>query len=141
MDLACTNLQMANVSKMNKIVYTKVFLKQLGQTTSEQNVKAMIPIWWYNTRDKEIGGLRLTDAGMDVLIEIGLATYDIPYPIDMPVTTQVIIFLDQFIDCPYYLTPKSITVTNEKKAVELTLFSGDLRKYGLTKAMNRSKNG
>ena len=126
---------------MNKIVYTKVFLKQLGQTTSEQNVKAMIPIWWYNTRDKEIGGLRLTDAGMDVLIEIGLATYDIPYPIDMPVTTQVIIFLDQFIDCPYYLTPKSITVTNEKKAVELTLFSGDLRKYGLTKAMNRSKNG
>ena len=118
---------------MNKIVYTKVFLKQLGQTTSEQNVKAMIPIWWYNTRDKEIGGLRLTDAGMDVLIEIGLATYDIPYPIDMPVTTQVIIFLDQFIDCPYYLTPKSITVTNEKKAVELTLFSGDLRKYGLQK--------
>lgn len=130
---------MANVSKMNKIVYTKVFLKQLGQTTSEQNVKAMIPIWWYNTRDKEIGGLRLTDAGMDVLIEIGLATYDIPYPIDMPVTTQVIIFLDQFIDCPYYLTPKSITVTNEKKAVELTLFSGDLRKYGLTKAMTRQK--
>jgi len=124
---------------MNKIVYTKVFLKQLGQTTSEQNVKAMIPIWWYNTRDKEIGGLRLTDAGMDVLIEIGLATYDIPYPIDMPVTTQVIIFLDQFIDCPYYLTPKSITVTNEKKAVELTLFSGDLRKYGLTKAMTRQK--
>jgi hypothetical protein len=58
----------------------------------------------------------------------------------MPLTTQVIIFLDQFIDCPYYLTNRSIIVTNEKKAVELTLFSGDLRKYGLTKAMTRSKN-
>lgn len=124
---------------MNKTVYTKVFLKQLGQSASEQNVKAMIPIWWYNTRDKEIGGLRLTDDGMDVLTKIGLSTYDIPYPLDMPMTTQVIIFLDQFINCPYYLNNRSIVVTDEKKAVELTLFSGDLRKYGLTKAMTRQK--
>ena len=87
---------------------------------------------------KNVGGLRLTDQGYDTIKEIGLATYDIPYPKDMPLTTQVIIFLDKFIDCPYYLTNRSITVTNEKKAVELTLFSGDLRKYGLTKAMNRS---
>jgi hypothetical protein len=124
---------------MNKTVYTKIFLKQLGQATSEQNVKAMIPIWWYNTRNKEKGGLRLTDQGYETLQKIELTTYDIPYPMDMPMTTQVIIFLDQFIDCPYYLTNRSITVTNEKKAVELTLFSGDLRKYGLTKAMNRQK--
>lgn len=124
---------------MNKTVYTKIFLKQLGQSTSEQNVKAMIPMWWYNTRDKEAGGLRLTDDGMDVLTKIGLSTYDIPYPLDMPMTTQVIIFLDQFINCPYYLNNRSIVVTDEKKAVELTLFSGDLRKYGLTKAMTRQK--
>jgi hypothetical protein len=58
----------------------------------------------------------------------------------MPITTQVIIFLDQFIDCPYYLDNTAIHVTNEKKAVELTLFSGDLRKYGITKAMKRSEN-
>jgi len=99
-----------------------------------------MPIWWYNTRNKDVGGLRLTDDGMDVITKIELQTYDIPYPRDMPMTTQVIIFLDQFIDCPYYLTNRSITVTNEKKAVELTLFSGDLRKYGLTKAMKRQGN-
>jgi len=57
----------------------------------------------------------------------------------MPLTTQVIIFLDKFIDCPYYLTQKAIHVLGEKKAVELTLFSGDIRKYGLNKAMTRSK--
>ena len=74
----------------------------------------------------------------DVINEIDLATYDVPYPKDMPLTTQVIIFLDKFIDCPYYISPRSIIVTNEKKAVELTLFSGDLRKYGLTKAMSRT---
>jgi hypothetical protein len=124
----------------NKTVYTKIFLKELGQSTSEQNVKASMPLWWYNTRQKETGGLRLTDTGFEIINKIELATYDIPYPRDMPMTTQVIIFLDKFIDCPYYLTNRSITVTNEKKAVELTLFSGDLRKYGLTKAMSRNKN-
>ena len=122
-----------------KETYTKVFLKELGKATSDANVKEYMPLWWQNTRNKGSGGLRLTDRGYEVLMQIELATYDIPYPKDMPLTTQVIIFLDQFIDCPYYLTNRSITVTNEKKAVELTLFSGDLRKYGLTKAMSRSK--
>tara|TARA_B100000497_G_C7284135_1_gene196175 strand:+ start:105 stop:491 length:387 start_codon:yes stop_codon:yes gene_type:complete len=124
---------------MNKVVYTKIFLKELGQSVTEQNVKAMLPLWWYNTRDKEVGGLRLTDDGIDTITKIDITTYNIPYPMDMPMTTQVIIFLDHFIDCPYYLNNKSIIVLNEKKAVELTLFSGDLRKYGLTKAMTRQK--
>jgi NAD-dependent DNA ligase len=124
-----------------KETYTKIFLKELGKTIDETNVKQYMPLWWKNTRNKGAGGLRLTDEGMNIVTEIGLATYDIPYPKDMPLTTQVIIFLDQLIDCPYYLTNRSITVTNEKKAVELTLFSGDLRKYGITKAMKRQEKG
>ena len=111
----------------------------LQQSTNDSNVKAMTPIWWYNTRIKDKGGLRLTDEGYEVLQKIELATYDIPFPRDMTLTTQVIIFLDQFIDCPYYLTNRSITVTHEKKAVELSLFSGDLRKYGIVKAMKRQQ--
>jgi hypothetical protein len=122
-----------------KETYTKLFLKELGKSTSDTNVKQYMPLWWQNTRNKDSGGLRLTEEGFDVLTQIDLTTYDIPYPRDVPLSTQVIIHLDNFIDCPYYLTNRSITVTNEKKAVELTLFSGDLRKYGLTKAMNRSK--
>ena len=122
-----------------KETYTKIFLKELGMATSESNVNQYMPLWWQNTRNKDAGGLRLTDEGFDMLRRIDLAVYDIPYPRDMPITSQVIIFLDQFIDCPYYLTNRSITVTNEKKAVELTLFSGDLRKYGLVKAMKRQE--
>ena len=122
-----------------KDTYTKIFLNQLGKTSNDITVKEFFPLWWKNTREN--GGLRLTDEGFDVLTEIELATYEVPFPKDMPVTTQVIIFLDKFIDCPYYLTNRAIHVTSEKKAMELHLFSGDLRKYGLTKAMNRSKNG
>lgn len=122
-----------------KETYTKIFLKQLNKSIDEATVKQYMPLWWKNTRSKEVGGLRLTDTGYELLQEIELEVYDIPYPPDMPLTTQVIIFLDQFIDCPYYITPRSIIVTNEKKAVELTLFSGDLRKYGLVKAMKRQE--
>jgi hypothetical protein len=125
----------------NKVTYTKLFLKELGKGYNELTVKEHLPLWWYNTREKSEGGLRLTDEGYETIVSIGLQTYDIPYPKDMPITTQIIIFLDKFIDCPYYLTNKSITVTNQRKAVEIGLFSGDLRKYGLTKAMTRAKNG
>ena len=122
-----------------KETYNKIFLKELGKATSDLSIKEYMPLWWQNNRSKNSGGLRLTDKGYETLQSIELATYDVPYPKDMTLTTQVIIFLDQFIDCPYYLTNRSITVTNEKKAVELTLFSGDIRKYGLIKAMNREK--
>ena len=123
----------------DKITYTKLFLKELGKSYNDLNVKEFMPLWWYNTRQKTEGGLRLTEEGFKIVNEIGITIYDVPYPCDMPMTTNVIIYLDKFIDCPYYLTNRSITVTNERKAVELGLFSGDLRKYGLTKAMDRGK--
>lgn len=123
---------------MNKIVYTKIFLKQLGHTVNDTALTEYMPVWWQNTREKETGGLRLTDEGFDVLNKIGITTYDIPFPLDMPITTQVIIFLDKFINCPYYITSRGISVTDEKKAVELSLFSGDIRKYGIAKALKRS---
>lgn len=122
-----------------KETYTKIFLKQLGKSTNESTLKEYMPTWWQNTREKDQGGLRLTEAGFDMLTEIQLATYEIPYPKDMRVTTQVVIFLDKFIDCPYYLSHGAIYVTSEKKALELTLFSGDLRKYGINKALTRYK--
>lgn len=120
-----------------KDTYTRIFLQALGKSTNDAVVREHLPLWWLNTRNKDKNGLRLTEAGVDVILELGLATYEIPYPKEMPVTAQVIIFLDKFIDCPYYLNKNSITVTNERKAVELTLFAGDIRKYGYTKAMKR----
>lgn len=124
---------------MNKTIYTKLFLKETGQSVSDESVHEYLPLWWQNTREKTEGGLRLTELGMDIVKQIGLSTYDIPYPHDMPITAQVIIYLDKFIDCPYYLDKKSITVTNERKAVELALFSGDVRKYGIAKAVSKQR--
>ena len=124
-----------------KDTYTKIFLKSLSIAVTEATLKEYMPKWWQNTRSKDEGGLRLTDEGLRVVVEdIQLTTYDVPYPKDFEITTQTIIFLDKFISCPYYMGRRSITVTDEKKALELHLFSGDIRKYGLTKAMKRQNN-
>jgi len=124
----------------NKEIYTKIFLAQSGKTINETALKDYMPLWWKNTRVKEEGGLRLTDEGFRYLKEeLDLVTYDIPYPNDFKFSTNVLIWLDNFIDCPYYLGSGGMIVTNEKKALELHLFSGDIRKYGLTKALKRQK--
>lgn len=124
-----------------KLVYTKIFLKQADISVSDSTIQEYMPLWWQNTRTKDSGGLRLTEAGYDFISEkLNLTTYDVPFPKEFEMTTQSILFLDKFIDCPYYLHRNGIVVTDEKKALELHLFSGDIRKYGLRKALKRAEN-
>jgi hypothetical protein len=121
-----------------KTTYTKIFLQQANITVTDSTIREYMPIWWRNSRVKAEGGLRLTEEGLKFVQErLELQTYDVPFPQEFTITTQVLIFLDKFIDCPYYLAADGIIVTNEKKAMELHLFSGDIRKYGLIKAMSR----
>jgi hypothetical protein len=121
-----------------KTTYTKIFLQQANISVNDNTMKEYLPIWWKNSRIKTEGGLRLTEEGLKFIQEkLELQTYDVPFPLEFTITTQILIFLDKFIDCPYYLAADGLIVTNEKKAMELHLFSGDIRKYGLTKAMNR----
>tara|TARA_B100000900_G_C20556994_1_gene707239 strand:+ start:1301 stop:1684 length:384 start_codon:yes stop_codon:yes gene_type:complete len=123
-----------------KETYTKIFLKQAEIAISEASLKQYMPTWWQNTRDKSEGGLRLTSDGFEFITDkLELQVYEVPFPKDFKLTTQTVIFLDKFINCPYYLAPYSLFVTNEKKALELHLFSGDLRKYGLNKAIQRQE--
>jgi len=122
-----------------KETYTKVFLKQADISITEATIKQYMPTWWQNTRAKDTGGLRLTDAGFTFVTEkLDLQYYEVPFPPDFELTTNTVIWLDRFITCPYYLTNKMIIVLDEKKALELHLFSGDVKKYGLTKALKRA---
>jgi len=121
-----------------KETYTKIFLKNANIAIGQNTLKEYMPMWWKNSRSKNFGGLRLTDEGITFIKDkLQLQTYDVPFPNDFNLTTQVIIFLDKYLDTPYYLADDGVIVTNEKKAMELMLFSGDIRKYGLNKALSR----
>jgi len=125
---------------INSLTYTKIFLKEQEKSCDDANVKLHHRLWWQNTRTKDSGGLRLTEEGYNHLVNrLSIKEYEVPFTEHIELSPQTIIFFDRFIDCPYYLTQKSLTVFSEKKAFELYMFSDDIRKYGLVKAMNARK--
>ncbi len=126
---------------ISKESFTKIFLQQWDKSIDDANTRLFQRKWFINNRTKEGGGLRLTDEGYQFLVsDLELKEYEIPFTEDIDLSPQTIIFLDKYIDCPYYLTNKSITVFSEKKSFELMLFSDDIRKLGLIKAMNNRQN-
>ena len=125
---------------ISKQTYTKIFLQQLGKSVDEANVKLHMYKWWQSHRSKAEGGLRLSDDGFWLLEKhLEIKGYEVPFTEDVDLSPQTIIFLDRFMDCPYYLTNRSITVFSEKKHFELYMFAEDIRRYGLVKAMNARK--
>lgn len=125
---------------ISKETYTKIFLKQHDKSIDAANVKLHLYKWWQSHRSKDTGGLRLSDEGFEFLTkELEIKSYEIPFTESIDLSPQTIIFFDRNMDSPYYLTNHSITVFSEKKSFELYMFSDDIRKYGLVKAMNRQK--
>jgi hypothetical protein len=119
-----------------KDTYTKVFLQAADQGADENTVKKLKSSWWWNFRNKDSGGLRLTEEGLDfVQNDANIKTYKIDFPKDFSFTPQVLVWLDKFIDSPFFINKKHIVVMKEKAAFELYLFSGDIRKMGHNKAL------
>lgn len=123
----------------SKLQYTAAFLKAAGLDLNTEEIKKYLPIFWFNTRDKDIGGLRLTESGVAFVIDkADIKTYQIPFPTDLLLSPQILIWLDQQIECPYFIEKKKITVLSERVAFELYMFSGDIKKMGSAKAMSKS---
>jgi len=121
---------------ISKNALTKIFLQQWGKSIDDANVKLFGRKWWQSTRVGKDTAYRLSDEGFEFLNEtLNVQCYEIPFTEPIELSPQTIIFLEKYIDCPYYLTNQSITVFSEKKSFELMLFSDDIRKFGLIKAM------
>lgn len=116
---------------------TKIFLQQWGKSADDANVSMYSRTWWQSNRVNKQTAFRLSEKGFEFLTnELELKSYEVPFTEPIELSPQTIIFLEKYIDCPYYLTVESITVFSEKKSFELYLFSDDIRKFGLIKAMN-----
>jgi hypothetical protein len=121
-----------------KTEITKHILETMGLDANDERVRKTIPTWWYSTRQKEKGGLRLTEQGFEAFQKAGIKDYRVKFEDTIHFTNQLMIWLDQFIDCPFYLRNKEIFVFSEKIAVQLVLFSGNIQKYTSAKVMSQS---
>ncbi len=121
-----------------KDTYTRVFLQAASIDADVDTIKKYKAEWWWNFRSKDSGGLRLTEEAMTFIQEDAkIKTYKIEFPKEFAFTPQVLVWLDNFIDSPFYITKRYIIVLKEKAAFELYLFSGDIRKLGYNKALSK----
>ena len=122
---------------ISRSALTKIFLQQWGKSTDDANINLYSHKWWQSNRVNKPNAFRLSDEGYEFLVkELELKEYEIPFTEPIELSPQTIIFLERYVDCPYYLTNQSITVFAERKGFELMLFSDDIRKFGLVKAMS-----
>lgn len=123
----------------SKLNLTKTFLDQCGLDSSEEKIKSSFSHFWYNIRSKN-SGYRLTDQGLETIIQSKIRTYEIKLPEDFKITAQILIWLDRQLKSPYHLDKNKITVLGEIDAIEIHLFSGDIKKMGLSKSLAKRFN-
>ena len=80
----------------------------------------------------------MTKLGFEWIESLDLKTYTIKFPQKIIFTPQTYLWLDEFVDCPYFVNKSKIVVTMEKMALQLMLFAGDVTKYGLARAMSKA---
>ena len=108
------------------------------QPLHEESIKTAYFTWWQNVRENyESRSLRLTKLGYEWLVDLDIKTYIIKFPNKIIFTPQTYLWLDEFVDCPYFVDKAKIIVTTEKMALQLMLFAGDITKYGLARAMSK----
>lgn len=121
--------------------YTRTFLSAAGVDPSDNTVKEFKALWWWNLRSSNSKSLRLTDQGLEfVKDKAEIRVYEIELPEELKVTAQLLVWMDQLLDSPYYLTKKQIIVLKEKAALEIHLFSGDIKKMGYAKSIAKRFN-
>lgn len=123
---------------IQKLEITKFVISTLYSSEQLNNLTRFLNDWWVSTRKKESGGLRLTENGFNALSSAGIKFYKIKFEEPLSFNNQTIVWLDQLIDCPFYITKSEVYVFNEKVAVQLVLFSGNIVKFVQTKGRHMS---
>jgi len=113
-------------------------MEMLNLPMHDESVKTNYYTWWQNVRESyQARSLRLTKQGLEIIKKLDIKTYSIKFPDKIIFTPQTYLWLDEFVDCPYYVDKKQIQVTMEKMALQLMIFAGDITKYGLARAMSK----
>ena len=118
---------------------TKIVLTSIGIDPTPQMIKKYITIWFFNSRTKETGGLRLTEEGFTQLAKADIKYYVIRCDEPFEFNNQMLVWMDNNLECPFFICSKKIFVFGEKLAVQLALFSGDLKKMRRAKIRFQEK--
>lgn len=96
---------------------------------------------WVDPRNNHM--LRLSENGFKAFQEAEIKAYQVKFPKEFKMfnilTNQWILDLHRHVKHPFYLTEKAIMLFNQKEAVELILYGGELGNYVQTKKQRAIK--
>jgi hypothetical protein len=118
---------------------TEYVASQEGLPSDPKSIRRLVAAWWQNPRKKDKGGLKLTDEGFARLTKYFKA-HRVNFEEEIEYTNQLILRLDNFITCPWYITKKNVWVFDDKMAVQLVLFSGNIVKFSSAKAKSLDRS-
>lgn len=126
--------------KNQKIEITNYLATAEGLSLEDPYPRKWLSAWWQNPRLKENGGLRLTESGFEVMSK-HFTPHMVKFEdaLKMKFSNQLILRLDNFITCPWYITHRAVWVFDDKMAVQLVLFSGNIEKFTTAKARSIDK--
>lgn len=119
-----------------KIEITTYLAKQFGLPSDEHSIRDYVLQWWKNPRTKANGGLRLTEDGF-ARASAHIKVHKVLIQEEVEYNNQLIVHLDNFIECPWYLSNRAIFVFDEKIAVQLILFSGNIARFTAARAESK----
>ena len=119
-----------------KLKITKIVAEQLNFPVDDKSIDKLRQTIWVNPRLKKKGGLGLTDQGYESLLKADIKCHRVVFEDPMFLSNALLLWIDNNIDCPFYLTSKEIYLFGERMAIQLILFSGNLEK--LQRAHKRS---
>lgn len=114
---------------MPKQKITQYVLEQLNMPSDLSSVKNAIPQLWCSIRVNQTNGFRLTDYGYACMIQSNIKSHKIAVDPSVKWTSQMLIWMDRYFDCPFFIQKNHIYLFGERTAVQLTLFSGDITKF------------
>lgn len=119
-----------------KLKITKIVAEQLNRPVDDQSIDKLRQVFWINPRLKKKGGLRLTVEGYHSLIDADIKSHRVVFEEPIFLSNALLLWMDNNIDCPFYLTSTEVYLFGERMAIQLILFSGNLQK--LHRAYQRS---
>lgn len=114
-----------------KIEITKYIIDNLKlNSPNEKNFKSWLHVIWQNPRLKPKGGFRLTQRGFELFSKSDIKYFEIKSDQDNFIQdNKFLLWLDNHFDSPFFITRYKIYVFNEHTAVQLVLFSGNIKNY------------
>lgn len=128
------------MAKNYKKIITKYVLDTLAIEYDDKKLVKYTKNFFILSTNCNLSNMRLTEMGHEAFERANIKKYKIDFPEIFYPNNQFLLDCGRFVTGPFFLSEDSITVYNEKVAVDLILHEGDIQKYLRIRAQKKHQS-